>query len=146
MEILNVKGTNTTPAIYCNPHTGELNFCGRSMPIDGIKFYNQVSEWIKEYSLNPSIKTICNIAFEYSNTVTSIIIRDIMTMLDKIDKQGDDVEVNVFEENDHEDMLCLNDKSLGKGSSLKINIIEYEEYEYFDNFILIDKNLKIKIT
>ena len=88
LENLIIKGTSKTPQIDLNQSTGELVFSGRSIPENSANLYEDVLQWIKDYSEQPNQLTNFKLKLEYFNTSSSMWIARMIKILSTI-KQSD---------------------------------------------------------
>jgi hypothetical protein len=106
LQVLEIEGSNKTPYIRFDPETGVLEMKGRSIPENAVEFYKPLVDWLTEYAKNPKDKTVVNIQLEYFNTSSSKCILDVFKKLEEINKkEGKEVIVNWYYEEDDEDML-----------------------------------------
>ncbi|HRS19784.1 MAG TPA: DUF1987 domain-containing protein, partial [Bacteroidales bacterium] len=105
MKNIEIEGSPKTPEINFNAETGVIEIKGRSIPENSIEFYKPMIDWLEEYATAPKPKTIVNIQLEYFNTSSSKCILDVFKKLEVISKNGNDVQVNWYYEEDDEDML-----------------------------------------
>lgn len=105
MKNIKIEGSPKTPEINFNAEGGVVEIKGRSIPENSIEFYKPMIDWLEEYSASPKSKTVVNIQLEYFNTSSSKCILDVFKKLETISKNGNEVEVNWFYEEDDEDML-----------------------------------------
>ena len=105
MDSISIEGTPKTPTVSLDAGTGIVEIKGRSIPENSIEFYRPIVEWLEDYSNGPQKLTTVNIQLEYFNTSSSKCILDVFKKLEVISKDGNDVEVNWYYEEDDEDML-----------------------------------------
>lgn len=105
MKNIEIEGSPKTPEINFNAETGVIEIKGRSIPENSIEFYKPMIDWLEEYASAPKSKTIVNIQLEYFNTSSSKCILDVFKKLEVISKNGNEVQVNWYYEEDDEDML-----------------------------------------
>ncbi len=106
LKVLEIQGTNKTPYIKFDPESGELIMKGRSIPENAVEFYKPLVDWLNEYAKNPKDKTTVKIQLEYFNTSSSKCILDVFKKLEEIHKkEGKEVVINWYYEEDDEDML-----------------------------------------
>lgn len=105
MKSIAIEGSPKTPEINFDYESGIVEIKGRSIPENSIEFYKPMIDWLEEYAKTPQSKTTVNIQLEYFNTSSSKCILDVFKKLEVIAKDGKDVEVNWFYEEDDEDML-----------------------------------------
>ena len=104
MESISIKGTAKTPTVEFSAD-GTVGIKGRSIPENSIEFYKPLVEWLDNYAANPKDQTEVNIQLEYFNTSSSKCILDVFKKLEVIHKNGNDVKINWYFEEDDEDML-----------------------------------------
>ncbi len=100
MDILNVEGTEDTPAIAFDKRKGIFQISGRSIPEDPTRYYNGVLDWIKQYAKDPNPTTHVVFKLEYFNTSSAKLILDMLYAFEEI--RGTSIEW-YFDEED-EDM------------------------------------------
>jgi hypothetical protein len=105
MTILNIKGTDDTPSVILDKEKGLLEISGRSLPEDVNQFYEQILDWIDQYSENPNDRTVFNFKLEYFNTASSKVILDILLKFEEIVEKGKEVLIKWHYHEDEEDML-----------------------------------------
>ena len=105
MKSISIDGSPKTPEVNFDYEKGTLEIKGRSIPENSIEFYKPMIDWLEEYAKDPQSKTIVNIQLEYFNTSSSKCILDVFKKLEVLAKDGKDVEVNWYYEEDDEDML-----------------------------------------
>ncbi len=76
-----VEPTEKTPLIDFNNLTGELILSGKSIPVNAIKIFEPVYEWVTEYVKNPRNTTNLRLNLEYFNTASSIWLAKIVKVL-----------------------------------------------------------------
>jgi hypothetical protein len=76
-----VEPTEKTPLIDFNHLTGELILSGKSIPVNAIKIFEPVYEWVTEYVKNPRHTTNLRLNLEYFNTASSIWLAKIVKVL-----------------------------------------------------------------
>jgi len=97
MNPLNLKPTNTTPAITLLDNT--LIISGRSIPLSEAKFYDPFIEWARELE---SEKLVVEIKLEYMNSSSSKKLLQLLKALDSNHALGN---LNIrwlYEEGDEE--------------------------------------------
>ncbi|HPM12905.1 MAG TPA: DUF1987 domain-containing protein [Bacteroidales bacterium] len=105
MKNIEIEGSPKTPEINFNAESGVIEIKGRSIPENSIEFYKPMIDWLEEYATAPKTKTTVNIQLEYFNTSSSKCILDVFKKLEIISKNGNEVQVNWYYEEDDEDML-----------------------------------------
>lgn len=84
LKNLFVDATEKTPMIDLNQYTGELIISGKSIPVNAIKIFEPVYEWIVEYVKKPRHTTNLRLNLEYFNTASSIWLAKIVKTLSGI--------------------------------------------------------------
>ncbi|MFC2111731.1 DUF1987 domain-containing protein [Bacteroidota bacterium] len=105
MEAISRQGTPKTPSIEFDPVQGLLEIKGRSNPENTMDFYRPLVAWLDEYIQNPAEQTIVNVHLEHFNTSSSKSILELFKALDPLHKEGKEIVVNWFYEDDDEDIL-----------------------------------------
>jgi len=104
MKEIKIDGTAKTPSVHFIDD-GQLHLKGRSIPENSIEFYKPLVDWLDEYGNGPQAKTEVHVQLEYFNTSSSKCILDLFKKLESISKQGHDVIIKWYYEEDDEDML-----------------------------------------
>jgi len=120
MENYTLIAKESEPSISLNYKENRLEFSGTSYTEDVRKTYSDVFQWINEfkYYLKEEVKVkkenksiICDFKFEYINSATVFVIRDIIKNLLEIrDNIGVDVEFNWYHWEEDEDMLDISEE------------------------------------
>ena len=105
MDSMTIEGTPKTPTINFHVEKGFLEIKGRSIPENSIEFYKPLVEWLEKYAGKPKTQTQVNIQLEYFNTSSSKCILDVFKKLEAIHKNGSEIIINWYYEEDDEDML-----------------------------------------
>jgi hypothetical protein len=104
MDVIKIKGTDDTPNVILDAQNNIIEFSGRSLPEDVATFYAPIIEWIAQYAKGPNSKTNVVFKLEYFNTASSKMILDILLKFEEIHKDGHDVIVSWYYQEDDEDM------------------------------------------
>lgn len=105
MDNLIIEGSNHTPDVNFNAETGILALKGRSTPENSIEFYRPLLEWLDQYGgAATQDKTTLKIQLEYFNTSSSKCILDIFKKVNNLFKDGLNVTINWYYEEEDEDM------------------------------------------
>src|SRR5579872_6481105 len=107
MEKINIESTPKTPSINFDFEKGFLEIKGRSIPENSIEFYKPLVDWLDKYASKPKTSTNVNIQLEYFNTSSSKCILDVFKKLEFIHKNGSEIIINWYYEEDDEDMLVI---------------------------------------
>ena len=94
-----------TPKVIFDSNTGELSIEGKSFPPDVTVVFNELIEWIDEYSGKPALKTVMVLKLDYFNTASSKMIMDILYKMEELKKAGNDVLIKWYFPDDDEDMM-----------------------------------------
>ncbi|MDR1671885.1 MAG: DUF1987 domain-containing protein [Bacteroidales bacterium] len=105
MDTLSIEGTAKTPTVRFDASKGLIELKGRSIPENSIEFYKPLVEWLESYAKEAKSQSTVNIQLEYFNTSSSKCILDIFKRLEAIHKNGSEVAINWFYDEDDEDML-----------------------------------------
>lgn len=104
MEIIAIESTPKTPTIKFDSKKGKLEIRGRSIPENSVEFYKPLVESLEQYASSPNSPTQVDIQLEYFNTASSKCILDVLKRLESIHRQGNQVIINWYYEEDDEDM------------------------------------------
>jgi hypothetical protein len=104
MEEIHISRTNQTPEFIFNPD-GIIKIVGRGLFIDKPEITDQLICWIDDYLRNPAKVTYVTIAFEYLNSLSTIILVTILQNLSKIRKQSKTLIIKWYYEDDDEEIL-----------------------------------------
>jgi len=105
MDNLIIEGSKQTPEINFDVASGVLRISGRSIPENTFEFFNPVLNWLDEYALEAPDKVVAKINLEYFNTSSSKYILEILKRLKGILKEGKEVLVQWYYEEDDEEMM-----------------------------------------
>ena len=105
MDPLKIEGTPKTPTVYFDANKGRIEIKGRSIPENSIEFYKPLVDWLDEYLNQTAEKTEVIIQLEYFNTSSSKCILDVFKKLESLYKNGNEVVIDWYYEEDDEDML-----------------------------------------
>ncbi len=105
MGPFNIEATDSTPKVYFNNESGKFEITGKSFPEESRVFYSPVQKWLEEYAKNPNDETSFEFKMEYFNSSSSLIILEILNILDGIYKSGKKVKILWSHISIDEDML-----------------------------------------
>jgi hypothetical protein len=105
MDRLEIEATNSTPKIFFDKESGKFEISGKSFPEECRVFYSPVYVWLEEYAQNPNEETIFKFKMEYFNSASSLIILEILNILETIKKNGKKVTILWNHLSIDEDML-----------------------------------------
>jgi len=124
MDKLEFQPTQKTPYVLLDP-AGKIRFKGRSIPEDVSLFYEDILDWIVNYSTTPAPYTEVDIEMEYLNSGTSKYMLRLLKKLKEVDIGGHDLHINwIYEEGD--DDILERGEYYASILDLKINFIEVE--------------------
>ena len=99
--------TEYTPTVDFDAQSGEMFISGKSVPFNPSEFYIPVFEWLRVYMERPAPSTTFTIALSYCNSSTINWLKDILKLLKKMDKPGNNFTL-VWQHDGHdEDSLEL---------------------------------------
>lgn len=93
MESLNIKPTKTSLEVKLDPASGNFSFTGRARPENSAAFFNPIITWMKEYALQPAVKTVCTFRLEYFNSSARKSMADILSIFEAIKKDGKEIRI-----------------------------------------------------
>jgi len=128
MGPLLIEAQESTPKIFLDKENSKFEIAGKSFPEESKTFYAPVFEWLEEYAKNPNDKTWFEFKMEYFNSASSLMLLEIMNILDKMKKAGNEVKIiwNYLDGDD--DML-----EAGEEYAELVNVpFEYEALEEID--------------
>jgi hypothetical protein len=105
LEKLVIKGTGLSPEVTFDNYTGILEIKGRSLQSDVKDFFDDILEWLREYSKKPQPETIVNLRIEYLKTSAFKIMLDAFMILKQIQNSGHKVVINWYYEEDDDDIM-----------------------------------------
>jgi hypothetical protein len=104
MDEIHISRTNQTPEFIFNP-AGIIKIVGRGLFNDKPEFTNQLISWIEEYLRNPAKITQVTIAFEYLNSLSTIILVTLLQSLSRITGKSKTLIIKWYYEDDDEEIL-----------------------------------------
>jgi hypothetical protein len=104
MEDLRIEQTGSTPLIDFKI-TGQLCIEGKSIPENTPAFYKPAFDWIEQYQNYRTSKIKLDIKMEFFNTSSSKCILDILKGIEILKKQGAEVSVNWYYNDEDENLL-----------------------------------------
>lgn len=105
MDSIFIEGSPKTPTVSFDSEKGAITLKGRSIPENSIEFYRPLVDWLESYSQTPQPKTTCTIQLEYFNTSSSKCLLDLFKKMENMNKNGNEIVINWYYEEDDEDML-----------------------------------------
>ncbi len=123
MELLSIKGTESTPKILCSPDSGSVEVYGRSIPENASEFYASFLEWLKIYNKSDKSELRFTFFLDYINSISYKMIFEVLLIAEDMSKTGKEISVLWKYEEGDEEIL-----EEGKIFSDKINInFSFEE-------------------
>lgn len=104
MNEIRISRTNQTPEFIFNPD-GIIKIVGRGLFIDKPEITDQLISWIDDYLQEPAKVTNVTIAFEYLNSLSTIILVNLLQSLARINKQSKTLVIKWYYEDDDEEIL-----------------------------------------
>ncbi len=104
MEALRVEGSGYTPKVVLDPASNTFEISGRSLPEDVSAFYSPIIEWINNYAQSPNKKTVFEFKLTYYNTASSKLLLNIMSKLEDIVADDNEVLIKWYYPEDDEDL------------------------------------------
>ncbi len=101
---LKIEPTKITPSCILDWTSNTLIFKGRSSPCSSMEFYSPITEKIVNAFKQGRKSLTANFKFEYFNTSSSKCIYDLLKKLSVAKRNGAQVTINWFYEEDDEDM------------------------------------------
>ncbi|OFX85284.1 MAG: hypothetical protein A2W99_15055 [Bacteroidetes bacterium GWF2_33_16] len=96
MEPLILEQTDRLPGIHFNKATGKFEIKGTSFPEDSRVFYGPVFDWLNKYEKDPNDFTLFAFKMDYFNSSSSLMILEMLHVLDRIFVAGKKVKVYWF--------------------------------------------------
>jgi hypothetical protein len=100
-----IESSKITPQITFDVSRGLLEIIGRSIPENSVAFYSDLIQEIMDYSEAPKALTTVKIQLDYFNTTSSKSILEILKKIEGIFKNGNEVKVMWFYDENDEDMI-----------------------------------------
>jgi hypothetical protein len=111
MRKLIIEQTSNTPKVVLDPEKKIYDISGESRPPDVREFYDQILQWMDEFSMglikadDRSEPVNFSFNFGYFNSSSGKLILDICKMLARLKAKGMNVKVNWYYEKDDVDMM-----------------------------------------
>lgn len=103
MNVLKIRPTRDTPAIYFDPNKGIFKMFGRSLPENSLKFWTpllkQIEDGIQTTKLDIRVK------MEYYNTSSSKCVFDLFRVFKSFESKGIELSIRWYYDEYDEDML-----------------------------------------
>ncbi|BBL71104.1 biofilm regulation phosphoprotein SiaC [Methylogaea oryzae] len=107
MGDLKIDGTSSTPTILCNGEAGVLEMRGDSYPENSFEFFTPVLAWVEDFICHSDKPFTANLHLLYLNTSSVKAMMDIFDMLEEAHRQGRQVSVNWFYDEENERVADL---------------------------------------
>ncbi|MGD1839274.1 MAG: DUF1987 domain-containing protein [Thermonemataceae bacterium] len=128
MEKMIIKSTEQTPEVILDPKAGKIDLSGVSIPEDSHLFFSPILKWLEHYTESPSTMTTASFNIMYCNTSSSMYISEMLRKLRKINKDGGNVNVKWYYEDEDDDMRLLGE-DFKRISQLSFAIISVPQVE-----------------
>lgn len=107
MEKFTRTPTEYTPLVDFDPQSGQMLISGKSVPFNPSEFYIPIFDWLRFYMENQAPETTVTIALSYCNSSTINWLKDILKLLKKMDKPGNNFSLVWQHDKNDEDSLEL---------------------------------------
>jgi len=124
IEINRNVSTPYFPSVHFDASSGLCEISGESYMEEAYKFYLPLINWIKQYTEEQKGKLDLQIKLIYFNTSTSKCLLDIFELLKKYQKQGGQIEITWFYDEDDPDMVD-EVKDFEREAELRFHIREF---------------------
>jgi hypothetical protein len=104
MKDLVIESTQSTLKINFNSKTGVCLMQGSSYPENSVKFYNPLSDWIKEYIAAGNTTITLNLKIIYINTSSTKCLLDILDLIESFHSKGNQALINWYFPEDEDDI------------------------------------------
>jgi hypothetical protein len=126
MEVLYIKGSDTTPEINFNNLTGEFTMVGKAIPADAEEFFRPILNWLGDYVSASAAQTKLTIKLDYFNISASKRLLFIFYKLNELVENNKSVSVEWFYHEDEDDMF-----EVGQDFAYMVKIpFKFSEYSY----------------
>ncbi|HJV87413.1 MAG TPA: biofilm regulation phosphoprotein SiaC [Noviherbaspirillum sp.] len=102
MNDLRIEGTQSTPSIVADARTGTVEMSGDSYPENSFELFSPVLQWIEAYLRDTQHALTLNLHLLYLNTSSVKAMMDIFDMLEDAHREGREVAVNWFYDEQNE--------------------------------------------
>ena len=105
MKRIFVKERDFIPGVILDKDKNKSEITGKACPENLDEFYDPIFRWLDEYAATPNKQTVFDIKLVYYNTASSKALLKIMQKLEIMIKNGADVKIRWFYEEDDEELL-----------------------------------------
>ena len=105
MKKLQIQERDFIPGVILDKEKGIFEITGKACPENMEEFYEPIFNWLDDYADAPNEKTVFNVKLIYYNTASSKALLKILQKLENIKKQGYDVIVKWFYDEDDEELM-----------------------------------------
>lgn len=102
MNDLNIKGTQSSPAVVANGAAGLLEMRGDSYPENSFEFFAPIINWVEQYLHTTDTPLLVDLYLLYLNTSSVKAMMDIFDMLEEAHRGGRQLTVNWYYDQDNE--------------------------------------------
>lgn len=107
MTDLNIKGTQSAPAVLTNRENGTLELRGDSYPENSFEFFAPIVGWVEDFLANSTKPLRLDLRLLYLNTSSVKTMMDIFDTLEEAHEKGRAVEVHWYYDGDNERIADL---------------------------------------
>ena len=134
MDPILLEATTTTPKVIMDPANNKFEISGESRPENAAKFYSNIISWFENYKsvlyfqkgeFGKSKLMSVEFKLDYFNSTSAKFILDIFYQLEKIQKQGCEVEIVWCYDKRDTDTKESGEEFSGYVPDLKIRYSEY---------------------
>ena len=110
MKPLVIEATIDSPQVNLDKDKNIFEIKGKSLPENVNIFYQPIIDWFTEYFKQPNNETLIDFKFDYINTASSKTILSLLLVVEEAVKNGANVKVRWFYEEDDEDMKDIGEE------------------------------------
>jgi hypothetical protein len=110
MKPLFIEATIDSPQVNLDKDKNIFEIKGKSLPENVNIFYQPIIDWFTEYFKQPNNETLIDFKFDYINTASSKTILSLLLVVEEAVKNGANVKVRWFYEEDDEDMKDIGEE------------------------------------
>jgi len=102
-DLLKIRPTRDTPAVYFDPDKGIFKMFGRSLPENSLKFWTPILYHLEKGVTSSTLDV--RVKMEYYNTSSSKCVFDLFRVFKSIEDKGVQLSIRWYYEEYDEDML-----------------------------------------
>ena len=107
MRQIRIEAKDQTPKVILDKENSIMEIRGYSFPDEAHEFYDELTEWFKEYIKQPNENTKLIFDLVYINSTSVKFLNDILKKLDTLVDEGKNVRIEWYHLSDDEDMQQL---------------------------------------